>query len=108
MHPAGTLLLTEHLADPFLLCRDGTVREAIFIFDTARPATKECIVVSMEQHRPQLFPLLHYQACHITAVYGRENRLKVKRDEQKAEAEQAEKDALHQKACTLTYNMPTS
>lgn len=31
-------------------------------------------------------------------VYGRENRLKVKRDEEQAAAEQAEKDAVHQKA----------
>lgn len=33
----------------------------------------------------------------VLAVYGRENRLKVKRDEQKANKEKAEKDAIHQK-----------
>ena len=31
-------------------------------------------------------------------MYGRENRLKVKRDEEKAAIEQAEKDEVHQKA----------
>jgi len=42
--------------------------------------------------------LLQTKASRCAAVYGRENRLKVKRDEQKAEAEQYEKDALHKKA----------
>ena len=34
-------------------------------------------------------------------MYGRENRLKVKRDEEKAAIEQAEKDEVHQKASFL-------
>lgn len=36
------------------------------------------------------------EAC-ACAVYGRENRLKVKRDEEQAAKEEAEKAAIHQK-----------